>query len=777
MGAPELELTQRGTWNAHHHDTDRAHSSSVNGGNDSPRPSKRAKVAVACEQCKTKKVGCNGTQPCQRCVQDDRQCTFGRKEIRTPLTRQRMTELEDRIRIFENMWNQMFTEYPVEQALGDAISFGIERACDRARKLIQPKDNTWNVPEVEVRPSTHLGISRERIANHRESQISAIRDTSPLGQISLPPTRQASLDPEHHRYHFSSDGEEVAYEWQEHSGHLMDQSTIQADAGMGSLATSGRGASYLGLSSGATFLNAIKRLSPQAIPALSPNGPYIATRPMAMESYSETMQEWTSELPRSRVILPPAAEIKPLVDGYFQYFHHFTPLVHEPTIRAQISGAIPIVKPGSDVLMYMIFAMGALDSAVSEDDDDGYHYYLTARKSLDRQMLEGGTLPLVQGLAIMANYLQRSNRSNAGYLCLGMAIRMATALGLHTPVTSRRCSALEKEIRVRVWWSIVTLEAGCAVTFGRPHAHSPLQLAAVPFPLNCDDEHLTVSTTSAPESCDRPTLYTPLIDQAKLAKVACGIHDRILQSHPAPTVEQVKRYDQRILSALQVEPDFSRSYTDGPYAFARGAQIWRARDYRAILHRPILLAAAWDTSHRKALSPGVIEALDACRGLALTNLEEIGHFVSTQPDRHRGAEWYYLYFAFRASLTLLLSIVWEPHHSNATRWKAVLTSTVSWFRQIKSMRTLASAYASVLEGVVGISPSPRTMDQLIQAIGDTSSSNWSCMGNSTDPPEAEQINQDGLDFERYWMELWGNDTIPTSLAWPVADNPQNGWQI
>lgn len=81
--------------------------------------------------------------------------------------------------------------------------------------------------------------------------------------------------------------------------------------------------------------------------------------------------------------------------------------------------------------------MGALDLAQSEEDDDGHEYYETARQSMDREILEGGTLPLVQGLAIMANYLQRNNRPNAGYLCLGMAIRMATALGLHTPAAGR----------------------------------------------------------------------------------------------------------------------------------------------------------------------------------------------------------------------------------------------------------------------------------------------------------------------------------------------------
>lgn len=411
---------------------------------------------------------------------------------------------------------------------------------------------------------------------------------------------------------------------------MPGRANLQADAGMASLTSSGKGASYLGLSSGATFLNAIRRLSPQAVADLSPNGAFITSGSLVMGGGSNALQEWNPNPAEKQVVLPSAVATKPLVESYFRYFRKYTvcegvhcradaidvyvdpltPLVHEPTIRAQISGAVPIVKPGSDVLMYMIFAMGALDLAQSEEDDDGHGYYEIARQSMDREILEGGTLPLVQGLAIMANYLQRNNRPNAGYLCLGMAIRMATALGLHTPAAGKKCSVLEKEMRIRVWWSLVALEAGCAVTFGRPHSVGPFQLAAIPLPLNEDDEYLTVSTTVQPKPCDRPTLYTALIVQAKLAKVTCGIHDRILQSHPAPTVEQVKRYDERVVSVLQAQSNISQVEQNDPYQLARRVQLWRIKDFRAVLHRPILLAAAWDTSHRKILLPGVREAIE-----------------------------------------------------------------------------------------------------------------------------------------------------------------------
>jgi hypothetical protein len=71
--------------------------------------------------------------------------------------------------------------------------------------------------------------------------------------------------------------------------------------------------------------------------------------------------------------LPPQAETLPLIDSYFRHFRewratyragrglmlncpdHLTPIVHEPSIRAQVWGAMPITdKAGTRLLLYMV---------------------------------------------------------------------------------------------------------------------------------------------------------------------------------------------------------------------------------------------------------------------------------------------------------------------------------------------------------------------------------------------------------------------------------------
>lgn len=272
------------------------------------------------------------------------------------------------------------------------------------------------------------------------------------------------------------------------------------------------------------------------------------------------------------------------------------PIVHEPTIRAQITGALVVPHTcGSRVLFNMIFATGAYDAATDDlPGNDGYGYYERARAALQIDLFAEGSLTLVQGLAIMAIYLQRRNKPNAGYICLGLAIRMAMALGLHVSdpeADETKLTVLESEMRVRIWWVLVTLEAGMSMTFGRSHSIPLSSLAAVPLPVNCNDEHLTASSTERPADVQYPTRYAPLIVQARLAQMAFHTQDRISRSLPSPTVEQVKWCGDYFHERLRTLP----SYANQRSTFAQIVQVWRARDYRSAVYRPVYLSAAWST--------------------------------------------------------------------------------------------------------------------------------------------------------------------------------------
>jgi hypothetical protein len=91
----------------------------------SDKPAKRPRTVLACQNCREskpplqpfgrvasnrtafrpyeltrdqglRKLSCNGNRPCARCQQEGRDCVDADQSERTPLTRQRMTELEQR---------------------------------------------------------------------------------------------------------------------------------------------------------------------------------------------------------------------------------------------------------------------------------------------------------------------------------------------------------------------------------------------------------------------------------------------------------------------------------------------------------------------------------------------------------------------------------------------------------------------------------------------------------------------------------------------------------
>lgn len=269
-------------------------------------------------------------------------------------------------------------------------------------------------------------------------------------------------------------------------------------------------------------------------------------------------------------------------------------------------GALPFpTNNGARVLIYMIFAMGAFDIATSENDDNGYRFYDIARQTFRQAVIEEGSLQLVQGLTIMAIYLQKSNMPNAGYVCLGLAIRMAIALGIHTSTTNDKLSCLDSEIRTRLWWSLVTLETGCSNTFGRPPCLSLAVLNTSRLPRNSEDQNLTVSDVELPEDTGDVTLYTALIVQARLARTAFDLQTRISRSLPSPTVEQIKWCGDRFQDEIRSFPPHMRQGAQGPYRLAREIQSWRARDMWSVLYRPVMLSAEWTANGRLNPDPSV----------------------------------------------------------------------------------------------------------------------------------------------------------------------------
>jgi proline utilization trans-activator len=124
----------------------------------------------------------------------------------------------------------------------------------------------------------------------------------------------------------------------------------------------------------------------------------------------------------------------------------------------------------------LVFAFGQMYSVnqwTGHDGPPGFQYFRHALPFVP-DVREDGSVLFVEVLSYAAYYMQTINRRDAAYLYMGMALRMAIALGLHQDVDGGDDSGDDaengyvRERRRRLWWSTYSLERMLCVTSGHP---------------------------------------------------------------------------------------------------------------------------------------------------------------------------------------------------------------------------------------------------------------------------------------------------------------------
>jgi transcriptional regulatory protein GAL4 len=172
-------------------------------------------------------------------------------------------------------------------------------------------------------------------------------------------------------------------------------------------------------------------------------------------------------------------------------------------------------------------------------------------------MLEVGNLTLMQSLTLISNYLQKRDRPNSSYNCLGLAVRMAFGLGLHKDFPQWKSNPLHEEIRRRTWWCLYIFDVGSTITFGRPLAIPSAGIDAK-LPLNTFDSNLTASSVGIAENADTPTIYTNVRVQSQFHLLTTSLYNRII-SKPFPSAQQVLLWDDLYIGKwLKLVPEYYR---------------------------------------------------------------------------------------------------------------------------------------------------------------------------------------------------------------------------
>lgn len=164
------------------------------------------------------------------------------------------------------------------------------------------------------------------------------------------------------------------------------------------------------------------------------------------------------------------------VRGYWNFLHPVFPIVHKPTISKQYEAlwrsdidleadsetTIEMEETTFLATMNLIFALGSKLSEMVELSArskiaDGF--YQKSRKINNLEVLDSSSLQSVQLLLLTAVYLQSSDRVERCWNVLGLAIRAAQGLGLHT---ENNLTVMPPqpvlEMRRRVWYNCVSLD-------------------------------------------------------------------------------------------------------------------------------------------------------------------------------------------------------------------------------------------------------------------------------------------------------------------------------
>lgn len=275
---------------------------------------------------------------------------------------------------------------------------------------------------------------------------------------------------------------------------------------------------YLGPSSGIAITRLVMQLAKQFTDARSIKEIVPEQRARQIkELYAQEQAKPTSKVyplisDVAAVDLPNRELANLLVQLYKLKVQPMYPALHEPTLDKDVD---VVFQNSSQASPYQHFVVRMVIAISLQKMDTQYagladSYYLAALKFLE-PVVRPMDLQTLQCFALMAEYSLLTPTRTAIYYVVGIAVRLAQALGLNEERTITRACAdgatnyLDVDMRRRLFWCVMVMEWGLAHSIGRPAMLATDQEHIdVAWFETCDDQYIT------PEGIDpaapRPTV-------------------------------------------------------------------------------------------------------------------------------------------------------------------------------------------------------------------------------------------------------------------------------
>ncbi|KAJ7696746.1 fungal-specific transcription factor domain-containing protein [Mycena rosella] len=376
-------------------------------------------------------------------------------------------------------------------------------------------------------------------------------------------------------------------------------------------------------------------------------------------------------------MLPTLSEAIRLCDTYLEHGAYLpatlqrTELIDEVLETVYRAGSFETLrKPHLLSLLFAVFATAAiLDPGRPPYSIEAQEYYYLSRAALSlASPVRETTLAAIQALIHLAQYLDMSDwegmGSNAAWIYIGTAVRLAHGIGLHLNSCRWNLSEEASDRRSRLFWQLFQADTWLSFCVGRPPSMSTHYIdCAYPKDVNeviCPDN--TKEMSYFLWTCNYSVLMHTVMSSAFGAKVPAyttileldrKIRDFPMPPHLRPTCDQDEtprpspyRQMQRFLAisakestllslhrayfaqALQEKPDDLANHRYIPSVMAAYRSAWRLARLLGIIWRdaPMLLArmgSAWSPALSGAIVFCILITRNPKSQMTKSSLEEL----------------------------------------------------------------------------------------------------------------------------------------------------------
>lgn len=187
----------------------------------------------------------------------------------------------------------------------------------------------------------------------------------------------------------------------------------------------------------------------------------------------------------------------------------------------------------------------------------------------------------------------------------------------------------------------------------------------------------------------------PLTHASTFCAIATKIQDRLVELPLLPHAETAA-YDIQILKWHEELPSILSNQEEPCPEFLHRVRLimkWRFQNIRIVLHRPVLLTTALRRCTWATLTAEEKTAVEKCRTVASTTIEEISR--DCMPDLISG--WNAVWFCFQACMVPLVSLFSDASQpEEVEKWKASIETALDFFDRVRDWSIAAKRSADAV---------------------------------------------------------------------------------